>query len=198
MSDRSTFKIRVIKLGDSTDENAYIQNFANQPGTITTFHSSPVRITPEPSIPILYNDVRLLTFVKNHITEHANTATLYLEHAHNQISSCEKDYEKQKGKYEKIAILVGLFVILIGVIMILSTKDKYGGREPFPGILFLPGGVAITLFSSMAIWNCMGTPSDGDRWDKKMRERIYKKIGYTGPDQANTVFRYEIDNNYVV
>ena len=197
MSDRSTFKIRLIKSGDSTDENAYIKYSANQAGTITTFHSSPVRITPEPSPPILHNDNRLLTFVKNHITEHANTATLYLEHAHNQLRSCEKDLEKQRGKYIKIACLVGLVITLLGVIMILSTKDKYGGREPFPGVIFVSGGVVAASISSIVIFDRMGVPADRDRWDKSMRKRIYKKIGYTGPDQPNTVFRYEIDNSYV-
>ena len=128
MSNQSSFRIKVIKSGEDFQENAYITYSTSQTGIVTggygrrshrarqrfmnftSFHSSPVKITPVPSVPIVYDDNKLLSFVQNHISDEAETATLYLKHAHNHLKSSQIDLMREMPRGKVLSWYIGSII----------------------------------------------------------------------------------------
>ena len=200
MPNQSSFRIKVIKSGDDFYENAYITYCTSQAGvvtnhaetttnfnqrfmTLTTSHSSPVKITPVPSVPILYDDNRLLSFVKKHISDQAESATLYLEPAYNHLKSCQNDEIKEMKRKIIFIWFIGSISMVIGSYVSSTFSISTGLCITALGMI---GMVIGTFFV-----HC--TYRDKDLREKLIRQRIYKKIGYTGLEHGNNTSPYELN-----
>ena len=211
MPNQSSFRIKVIKSGDDFYENAYITYCTSQAGvvtnhaetttnfnqrfmTLTTSHSSPVKITPVPSVPILYDDNRLLSFVKKHISDQAESATLYLEPAYNHLKSCQNDQMIEMRQKTFLIWFIGAISMVIGFFVRSTFSMPTGICIMFLG--FFGAAIGYFLFVNR-------TYTDKDVWENLIHQRIYKKLGYTGlehgnntsPYQLNTS-RFELDNSF--
>ena len=210
MPNQSSFRIKVIKSGDDFYENAYITystshagvvtdhaetttNFNQRFMTLTTSHSSPVKITPVPSVPILYDDNRLLSFVKKHISDQAESATLYLEPAYNHLKSCQNDQMIEMRQKTLLIWVIGAIFFGIGSFVSSTFSISTGFCITFLGMI---GAVIGTFFVNR-------TYRDKDLWEKLIRQRIYKKLGYPGLEHGNNTSpyernacRYELDSSF--